>query len=71
MDTLFNLITKDPNLLKLPKTEPDKRLEFIRNDIFIQVYYRLANSLLNNDKLIFKMARGKIQYVILNCGLDF
>eukprot|EP01015_Nassula_variabilis_P036963 TRINITY_DN967_c0_g2_i6.p1 TRINITY_DN967_c0_g2~~TRINITY_DN967_c0_g2_i6.p1 ORF type:complete len:1103 (-),score=250.87 TRINITY_DN967_c0_g2_i6:90-3398(-) len=61
MDTLFNLITKDENLKKIDKSEPQKRLAFIYDELFIQTYHRIANSLLNNDKLIFALRLAQIK----------
>jgi len=56
MDTFIRLLTADPVLRNMPKTPNealDRRRTLIFDLIFVKVYHRVANALLNQDKLIF------------------
>ena len=53
METVYNLLHKNENLSKIPKTDLEKRRIVIFNEIFVQIYKRMNVALLFEDKIVF------------------
>lgn len=53
MDTVYYVLNKSENLQKIPKTEVEKRRITIFNEFFREVYRRMNQALLFEDKIVF------------------
>jgi hypothetical protein len=53
MDTILKLLESDEKLKKVDKKDYEKRKDTIYNSIFEKVFFRVANSLLSKDLIIF------------------
>ena len=55
MSIIFDLISKNEKLTKIGKNEVDKRLAIIFEELFIEIYKRISNSLISQvNKNLFK-----------------
>lgn len=53
MDTVYYVLNKSENLQKIPKNEVEKRRITIFNEFFREVYRRMNQALLFEDKIVF------------------
>lgn len=53
MDTIYIVLNKNEALQKIPRQELDKRRNTIFNEFFREIYRRMNQALLFEDKLVF------------------
>eukprot|EP01016_Furgasonia_blochmanni_P042655 TRINITY_DN567_c0_g1_i1.p1 TRINITY_DN567_c0_g1~~TRINITY_DN567_c0_g1_i1.p1 ORF type:complete len:874 (+),score=315.79 TRINITY_DN567_c0_g1_i1:204-2825(+) len=70
METVYTLLNKNEGLHAIPKTESQRRLDYIFNELFIRIYHRVSHSLLNSEKLIFALRLAQIK-LGTNCQEQF
>ena len=61
METVFAVLRKNPIVAEIPKTNYEKRLNAIFEELFITVYHKFGQGLLNKHKLLFGLKLVQIR----------
>ena len=61
MGVVFDLISKNEKIVKIPKNDVDKRLTLIFDELFIEIYHRICHALLTQDKHIIALKLVQIK----------
>lgn len=71
MDTIYYVLNKNENLTKIPKVEVDKRRNTIFNEFFREIYRRMNQALLFEDKLVFAFKLVEVKLGDGNMGKQY
>jgi len=61
MDAVFEVLNRNEEVNKVPKSDPQMRLQVIIKELFIRINYSICHGLLEEHKLIFTLRLAQIR----------
>lgn len=71
METIYNVLNKNEQLLKIAKTDLYRRRVTIFNEFFREVYKRMNFGLLSEDKLVYAVTLSQVKLGETPLARDF